>query len=84
MNSPKSNFRFTEFYEVHPPFGGHIIVCLIRKMVKIAPAQMAKRLIKNGTTERRLNLSNGASVRALSTTSIATLASMAATHTIER
>ena len=53
-------------------------------MVKTAAAQMAKRLIKNGTTERRLNLSKGASVRALSTTSIATLASMAATHTIER
>ena len=53
-------------------------------MVKTAAAQMAKRLIKKATTERRLNLPKGASVRALSTTSIATLASMAATHTIER
>ena len=52
-------------------------------MVKIAPAQMAKRVIKNGTTERRSNLSNGSSVRALSTASSATLASMAATDAIE-
>ena len=57
---------------------------LIRKMVKIAPKKMTKRLIKKGTTERRSNLSNGASVRALSTTSSATLASMAATEAVER
>jgi hypothetical protein len=60
------------------------MVCLIRKMVKTAPAEMANKHIKNGTTERLLNLSNGASVRALSTTSSATLASMAATDAIER
>ena len=78
-----ANFAFTAFYEVHPAFGGHI-VCLRRKMVKAAPAQMANRLIKKGTTERRSNLSNGSSVRALSTASSATLASMAATDAIER
>ena len=78
-----AKFAGTEFSEVHPPCGGHI-VCLKRKMVKTAAAQMAKRLIKNGTTERRLNLSNGSSLRALSTASSATLASMAATHAIER
>src|SRR5215216_4314419 len=53
-------------------------------MVKTAPTQMANRQIKNGTTERRPNLSNGASVIALSTTSSATLASRAATDAIER
>ena len=52
--------------------------------MKTAAAQMANRLIKKGTTERRLNLSNGSSLRALSTASSATLASMAATHAIER
>ena len=56
----------------------------IRKMVKTAPSKMAKRLIKKSTTERRPNFSNGASVRALSTTSSATLASMAATDAVER
>ena len=60
------------------------MVCLISKMVKTAPAQMANRLTKNATVEYRPNLSNGASVRALSTTSRATLASMAATDAIER
>jgi hypothetical protein len=59
-------------------------VCLIRKMVKTAPAQMANRQTKNATVECRLNLLNGASVRALSTTSSATLASRAATEAIER
>jgi hypothetical protein len=57
---------------------------LIRKMVKTAPRKMAKRLIKKSTTERRPNLSNGASVRTLSTTSSATLASMTATDAVER
>src|SRR5687767_6810881 len=52
-------------------------------MVKTAPAQIATRQMTNGTTERRLNVCNGASVRALSTTSRATLASMAATDAIE-
>jgi hypothetical protein len=52
--------------------------------VKTAAAQMANRLIKNGTTERRPNLSNGASVRALSITSSATLASKATTSTVEK
>ena len=52
--------------------------------MKTAAAQMAKRLIKNGTTERPPNLSNGSSQRALSTASSATLASMAATYAIER
>ena len=60
------------------------MVCLISKMVKTAPAQMANRLTKNATVEYRPNLSNGASVRALSTTSRATLASMAAADAIER
>ena len=60
------------------------MVCLISKMVKAAPAQMANRLTKNATEKYRPNLSNGASVRALSTTSRATLASMAATDAIER
>ena len=60
------------------------MVCLISKMVKTAPAQMANRLTKNATVAYRPNLSNGASVRALSTTSSATLASMAATAAIER
>jgi hypothetical protein len=77
------NFALTAFSEVHPPFGGHI-VCLKRKMVKTAAAKTAKRLIKNGTTERRSNLSNGSSLRALSTASSATPASRAATHAIER
>jgi hypothetical protein len=78
-----ANFALTEFYEVHPPFKGHI-VCLKRVMVKTAAAQMTKKLIQYGTAERRSNLSNGSSVRALSTASNATLASMAATHAIER
>ena len=60
------------------------MVCLKRKMVKTAAAKMAKRLIKSGTTERPPNLSNGSSLRALSTASSATLATMAATHAIER
>ena len=60
------------------------MVCLISKMVKTAPAQMATRQTKNATVEYRPNLSKGASVRALSTTSSATLASMAATDAIER
>jgi hypothetical protein len=64
--------------------GGHTIVCLIRKMVKSAPAKMANRQTKNATVECRPSLLNGASVRALSTTSSATLASMAATAAIER
>ena len=59
-------------------------MCLISKMVKTAPAQMTNRLTKNATVEYRPNLLNGASVRALSTTSRATLASMAATDAIER
>ena len=59
-------------------------MCLIRKMVKTAPAQMANRETKNATVACRPNLLNGASVRALSTTSKATLASMAATEAIER
>jgi hypothetical protein len=59
-------------------------VCLIRKMVKTAPAQMANRETKNATVACRPSLLNGASVRALSTTSSATLASMAATDAIER
>jgi hypothetical protein len=70
------------FSEVRPAFGGHI-VCLIRKMVKTAPAQMANRQTENATVEYRPNLLNGASVRALSITSSATLASMAATDAIE-
>jgi hypothetical protein len=76
------NFAITEFYEVHPPFEGHI-VCLKRKMVKTAPAQMANRLTKNAFVECRPNLLNGASVSALSTASSATLVSMAATDAIE-
>jgi hypothetical protein len=59
-------------------------VWLIRKMVKTAPAQMANRQTKNAAVEYCPNLLNGASVRALSTTSSATLASRAATDTIER
>jgi len=58
-------------------------VCLIRKMVKTAPAQMTNRQTENATVEYRPNLLNGASVRALSTTSSATLASRAATEAIE-
>jgi len=73
-----------EFSEVHPAFGVHTMVCLIRWMVKSAPDQIANRHIENGTTERPSTFSNGASVRALSTTSSATLASMAATDAIER
>jgi formiminotetrahydrofolate cyclodeaminase len=52
-------------------------------MVKTA-AQRATRQIRTATTERRPNLSNGGSVRALSTASSATLASMAATDAVER
>ena len=52
--------------------------------MKAAPAQMANRQPKNATVKCRPNLSNGTSVRALSTTSRATLASMAATDAIER
>jgi hypothetical protein len=52
--------------------------------VKSAPAKMANRQTKNATVECRPSLLNGASVRALSTTSSATLASMAATAAIER
>ena len=55
-----------------------------RQIVMIAPAQMATRPIKNGTTERRPNLSNGASTTALNTTSSATPASKATTATVER
>jgi hypothetical protein len=44
------------------------------KMVKTTPAQMAHRQTKNATVEYRSNLLNGASVRALSTTSSATKA----------
>jgi hypothetical protein len=51
--------------------------------MKTAPRKMANRLIKNGTTERP-TLSNGANVRALSTTSSATLASKATTTSVER
>jgi hypothetical protein len=69
---------------VRPAFGVHTMVCLIRKMVKTAPAQMANRQTKNATVEYRPNLLNGASVRALSTTSSATLANRAATDAIER
>jgi hypothetical protein len=79
-----ANFVMTEFSEVRPAFGGHTIVCLIRKMMKNAPAQMANRETKNATVACRPSLLNGASVRALSTTSSATLASMAATDAIER
>jgi formiminotetrahydrofolate cyclodeaminase len=52
-------------------------------MVKTA-VQRATRQIRTATTERRPNLSNGGSVRALSTASSATLASMAATDAVER
>jgi hypothetical protein len=52
--------------------------------MKNAPAQMANRETKNATVACRPSLLNGASVRALSTTSSATLASMAATDAIER
>jgi hypothetical protein len=82
--SAHPNFAFIGFSEVRPAFRGHTIVCLISKMVKTAPAQMANRQTKNATVEYRPNLLNGASVRALSTTSRATLASMAATDAIER
>jgi hypothetical protein len=82
--NPFSDSFMTEFSEVRPAFGGHTIVCLIRKMLRTAPAQMANRQTKNATVECRPNLLNGASVRALSTTSSATLASMAATDAIER
>ena len=79
-----ANFALTAFSEVRPAFGGHTIVCLIKKMLRTAPAQMANKQTKNATVECRPNLLNGARVRALSTTSSATLASMAATDAIER
>jgi hypothetical protein len=66
-------FACIRFSEVRPAFWGHI-VCLISKMVKTAPAQMANRETKNATVESPPNLLNGASMRALSTASSATLA----------
>ena len=77
------NFAITECSEVRLAFWGQI-VCRKTKMVKSAPAQMAKRQTKNTTVECRLNLLSGTSVLALRTTSSATLARRVATEAIER